>query len=85
MTASMMNKTFAAGRAPGIPTSVRQVARSHEVRFRTIAEVAEALAVSSRSVRRAIDRKELVAHHFGRTVRIAESDLKAFIAQHRRV
>ena len=61
---------------PGAATPVSQ--------FFTITEVAKLLAVSSRTIRRAIDSKELAAHHFGKTVRIAESDIKAFIARHRR-
>jgi excisionase family DNA binding protein len=39
--------------------------------------------VSVRTVRRWIKRGDLVAHRFGTAVRIAESDLKAFLAQHR--
>jgi excisionase family DNA binding protein len=39
--------------------------------------------VSLRSVRRWIADEKLVVHHFGRAVRIAESDLRAFIAAHR--
>jgi excisionase family DNA binding protein len=46
-------------------------------------EVAELLGVSTRTVRREIGRKELIAHKIGRAVRIAEPDLKAFIARHR--
>ena len=41
------------------------------------------LGVSTRTVRRWIKRGDLVAHHFGTAVRIAEADLKAFIARHR--
>ena len=55
-----------------------------QIKFFTIADVAERLGVSTRTVRRSIDRNELVAHQFGRAVRIAESDTKAFIAKHRR-
>ncbi len=51
--------------------------------FLTIAEVADWLCVASRTVRRWIKSGELVAHHFGGVLRIAESDLKAFIARHR--
>ena len=36
------------------------------------------MEVSIRTVRRWIKSGELVAHHFGTAVRIAESDLKAF-------
>lgn len=52
-------------------------------RFYTIAEVAELAGVSTRTVRRWIKNKQLVAHHFGAAVRIAESDLKAYFARHR--
>jgi excisionase family DNA binding protein len=52
-------------------------------KFYSIDEVAEFLGVSTRTVRRAIESKELVAHKIGRAVRIAEADLKAFIARHR--
>jgi len=57
---------------------------SHENRFRTITEVAQSIGVSVRTVRRWIEQKKLVAHQFGAAVRIADSDLKSFIAQHRR-
>ena len=52
-------------------------------KFYCIDEVAELLGVSTRTVRRSIERKDLIAHKIGRAVRIAEPDLKAFIAQHR--
>ena len=51
--------------------------------FFTVDEVADWLGVSPRTVRRWIKSGELVAHHFGTAVRIAGSDLKAFIARHR--
>jgi excisionase family DNA binding protein len=51
------------------------------MRFFTIAEVAEHLKVVPRTVRRWIKSGDLVAHRRGRVVRIAESDLKAFIAR----
>ncbi len=54
-------------------------------RFFTIPQVAEILELSTRSVRRSIKKKKLVAHYFGRAVRIAEVDLRAFIAGHRGV
>lgn len=53
------------------------------IQFFTVAEVADTVEVSVRTVRRWIKSGELVAHHFGTAVRIAESDLKAFLAQHR--
>jgi excisionase family DNA binding protein len=48
-------------------------------RFYTVAQVANLLAVSQRSVRRWIAARELLAHKFGRQLRIAESDLRAFV------
>jgi excisionase family DNA binding protein len=53
------------------------------MRFFTVAEVAEIVGVSVRTVRRWIRRGDLVAHRFGSAVRIADSDLKAFIARQR--
>jgi excisionase family DNA binding protein len=55
----------------------------HHIGFSTVAEVAARLGVSVRTVRRWIKSGDLVAHRFGSAVRIAESDLKAFIARHR--
>jgi excisionase family DNA binding protein len=52
-------------------------------RFFTVAAVAALLGVSVRTTRRWIRRGELVAHRFGTAVRIADSDLKAFIARRR--
>jgi excisionase family DNA binding protein len=52
-------------------------------RFFTVAAVAAFLGVSVRTVRRRIRRGDLVAHYFGSAVRIADNDLKAFIARQR--
>jgi excisionase family DNA binding protein len=57
--------------------------RSEPPKFFSIHYVAEALSVSTRTVRRWIERGELIAHRLGTAVRIAESDLKAFLAQRR--
>ena len=69
------------------PTLPGRVAPRHHLRERSkffaISEVAEQLGVSTRTVRRWIENLELVAHRFGRAVRIAERDLQAFIAMHR--
>jgi excisionase family DNA binding protein len=54
-----------------------------QIKFFTIIEVAERLGVSTRTVRRWIKSGELVAYRFGAAVRIAESDLGAFIARRR--
>jgi excisionase family DNA binding protein len=52
-------------------------------KFYTILQVAKLAEVSTRTVRRWIEDGLLVAHRFGRPVRIAEHDLRAFLAQHR--
>jgi excisionase family DNA binding protein len=57
--------------------------RENEIRFFTIAEVAERLRVATRTVRRWIEAGDLVAHRIGGVLRIADSDLRAFLALHR--
>ena len=49
----------------------------------TIPQAAEVLQVSERSVRRWIDRGDLVPHRFGRQWRISQADLEAFIRMRR--
>jgi excisionase family DNA binding protein len=51
--------------------------------FFTIAEVAERLNVCERTVRPWIAAELLPVHRFGRTVRISEADLAAFLALRR--
>ena len=71
-------------REPSRPGQVTARRHFHEpLRFFTVAEVAERLHVSTRTVRRWIENFELVTHRFGSAVRIAESDFKAFLAIHR--
>lgn len=70
--------------ATQLPRRLAPRRRSSEtVHFYTIAETAGLTGVCTRSVRRWIDRGDLVAHRFGRAVRIAEADLRAFLAVHR--
>jgi excisionase family DNA binding protein len=52
-------------------------------KFFTIAQVAEQLGVSTRTVRRWIQAGDLVVHRLSAAVRIAESDLNAFLAVRR--
>jgi excisionase family DNA binding protein len=54
-----------------------------QIKFFTIAEVAESLRVSSRTIRRRIRAGDLVVHRIGNLVRIAERDLRAFLAMYR--
>ena len=61
----------------------RRHRRSPEIRFFTIAEIADFTGVSVRTVRRWIDDELLPAHRIGRVLRVAESDLQAFLAAHR--
>jgi excisionase family DNA binding protein len=68
-------------RPPGARES--EAAAFGRVRFFTIAEVAESLHVATRTVRRWIKAGDLVAHRAGAVVRIAEADLRAFLALHR--
>jgi len=49
----------------------------------TIAQTAEHLQVSTKSVRRWIESGELVAHRIGRQLRISSSDLQAFVRMRR--
>ena len=51
--------------------------------FFTVADVADTLNVSTRTVSRWIAEGELPVHRFGAAVRIAERDLRTFIAAHR--
>ena len=53
-------------------------------KFYTVAQVAELLGVSARSVWRWIDKQDLAAHPLGRSVRISEASLLAFLAKTRR-
>jgi excisionase family DNA binding protein len=57
--------------------------RDNQIRFFTITEVAESLHVATRTVRRWIKAEDLPVHRVGGVVRIAEGDLRAFLAVHR--
>jgi excisionase family DNA binding protein len=57
--------------------------RNNQIKFFTIAEVAERLHVATRTVRRWIEAGDLVAHKIGAVIRIGDDDLRAFLALHR--
>ena len=57
--------------------------RAAPMNFFTVAEVAERLEVSTRTVRRWIKSGQLVAHRIRGVVRIARADLDAFLHRHR--
>ena len=52
-------------------------------RLFSVPEAADQLGISDKSVRRAIQRGDLVAHRIGRLLRISEADLALFVAKHR--
>jgi excisionase family DNA binding protein len=57
--------------------------RNDQIKFFTIADVAERLDVVTRTVRRWVKSGDLLVHRFGGVVRIAEGDLQAFLTAHR--
>jgi excisionase family DNA binding protein len=52
-------------------------------KFYTIQEISDSLDVCPRTVRRWIDSRELIAHGLGRLVRVADDDLRIFLARRR--
>jgi len=56
---------------------------NERIRFFSIADVAEWLGVSARTVRRWIKSGVLVAHRIGGVVRIGEHDFRQFLDAHR--
>jgi excisionase family DNA binding protein len=61
----------------------RNLGPQSKVQFVTVAAIAQRLNVSPRTVHRWIANGELVVHRIGRLVRVSETDLKAFLANHR--
>ncbi len=57
--------------------------KNEVIKFYTIREVADALRLSQKSIRRKIKSSELSAHKFDRVWRISEQDLRAYLALHR--
>jgi excisionase family DNA binding protein len=55
--------------------------RSRE--FLTVRQAAEILSFSTRHVRRLIVQGELIAHRFGRSIRITAASLDAYVARGR--
>ena len=52
-------------------------------KFYTIEQIAECVGSSTRTIRRWIEKKLLVAHRINGLVRISEADFQAFLAAHR--
>jgi excisionase family DNA binding protein len=76
-------RRFIESGAVGFGDSPLRRHRQSQITFFTIADVAERLNVSGRTVRRWIEAGDLVVHRVGGIVRIAEGDLRAFLALHR--
>jgi excisionase family DNA binding protein len=66
-------------------SSVSRTGRVPAQKFFTIDQIADALNVSKRTVRRWIKDGTLVAHRFGGAVRIAGDDFAAFVSVHREI
>jgi excisionase family DNA binding protein len=62
---------------------MKNVSTDNGPRFFTIIDVANVLDVSTRTVRRWIKSKLLVAHRINGLVRISEADFRAFMSAHR--
>jgi excisionase family DNA binding protein len=65
------------------PRLMRSPTIDADLEFLTIEATAVKLDISSRTVRRWIESGELAAYRIGRLVRIAPSDLTAFLVRHR--
>jgi excisionase family DNA binding protein len=56
---------------------------SRTPRMFAVAEIAEQLRVSDKTIRRWIERREMHVHRIGRQIRVSEEDLTAFLNKHR--
>jgi excisionase family DNA binding protein len=66
-----------------MPASDQRRSGSGLPRFYAIKTVADALDLSQRTVRRWIANGDLTVHRINGVIRIAEADLRAFLARHR--
>jgi excisionase family DNA binding protein len=57
--------------------------RRDPTKFYTITQIADCVEASTRTVRRWIKNKLLIAHKIDGLVRISEADFQAFLATHR--
>jgi excisionase family DNA binding protein len=65
-------------------TPLRPTTACRLPRLLAVSEVAELLQVSTKTVRRWIERRELRTHQLGRQLRVSEEDLAAFLGQRRK-
>jgi excisionase family DNA binding protein len=61
----------------------RKAGQQAKPQFFTIAEIAQRLNVSKRTVHRWIANYELIVHRIGRSVRVSDTDFRAFLTVHR--
>ena len=61
----------------------KELSTTNVGKFHTIRQIADALVVSTRTVRRLIDQKLLIAHRLNGLVRISAADFAAFLAARR--
>jgi excisionase family DNA binding protein len=61
------------------------VLSSHAEPLLDLDAVATRLGVSSKTVRRLIDRGELAVHRIGRLLRVSEADLQSYVARRRQI
>jgi excisionase family DNA binding protein len=80
----MPHRTFDPPQSPLRTASTAMRARP-VTKLRTIVETAEIFSTSSRTVRRLINSGALPVHHLGRSVRISDADIAAFLAANRSV
>ena len=77
--------SYERGAAPKQRTTPPQLTTASRLpRPLAVGEVAELLQVSSKTVRRWIERQELRTHRLGRQLRVAEEDLATFLGQRRK-
>jgi excisionase family DNA binding protein len=62
---------------------MKKVDQAKSPKFYTIEEIAECMGSSTRTVRRWIERKLLIAHRIDGLVRISDAEFLAFLAVHR--
>jgi excisionase family DNA binding protein len=83
----MTDRTFNPAQRPASKGSahITGTAGRPVTKLRTISETAELFATSTRTVRRLIEAGALPVHRLGRSVRISDADIAAFLAASRSV
>jgi excisionase family DNA binding protein len=66
------------------PSAAQLPAGADNQQFHSVKAIAGRLGVSEKTVRRLIERDELVGHNIGRSVRISEANLQSFLQKNRK-